>query len=140
MRELSAREPVSEEDFQHSLSELAELARACEMEPLDTLTQSLSHINNGLYVGTGKAEEIRACAEMLKPAKAPEAAYNGSDSADSRDFRAQGKDQRSAAAGGARKDPLFKTQTDRHVGDTEPTGRHFRLHVYQRRRRDPVGD
>ena len=65
VRELSAREPVSEEDFQHSLSELAELARACEMEPLDTLTQSLSHINNGLYVGTGKAEEIRVCAEML---------------------------------------------------------------------------
>ena len=65
VRELSAKEPVWEEEFQHSLSELAELARACEMEPLDTLTQSLSHINNGLYVGTGKAEEIRACAEML---------------------------------------------------------------------------
>ena len=49
VRELDAKEPVSEEAFRHSLKELAELAKACEMEPVDTVTQSLSHINTGLY-------------------------------------------------------------------------------------------
>ena len=52
-------EPVSEEEFEHSLSEFAELAKACEMNPVDTVTQSLAHVNTGLYVGAGKADEIR---------------------------------------------------------------------------------
>ena len=65
VRELDAKEPVSEEAFRHSLKELAELAKACEMEPVDTVTQSLSHINTDLYVGAGKADEIRICAEMF---------------------------------------------------------------------------
>ena len=65
VRELDAKEPVSEEEFEHSLSELAELAKACEMNPVDTVTQSLAHINTGLYVGAGKADEIRIGAEMF---------------------------------------------------------------------------
>ena len=65
VRELDAKEPVSEEEFRHSLKELAELAKACEMNPVDTISQSLSHINTGLYVGAGKADEIRICAEMF---------------------------------------------------------------------------
>ena len=66
VRELDAKEPVSEEEFRHSLSELAELAKACEMNPVDTITQPLAHINTGLYVGAGKADEIRVCAEMFE--------------------------------------------------------------------------
>ena len=62
VRETNTEIPVSEEEFAHSLEELAELAKACGMEPLDTVTQTLSHINTGLYVGAGKADEIRISA------------------------------------------------------------------------------
>ena len=65
VRETDVEKPVSEEEFRHSLEELAELARACEMNPVDTVTQPLSHINTGLYVGSGKADEIRISAEMF---------------------------------------------------------------------------
>ena len=65
VRETNADKPVSEEEFLHSLSELAELCKACGMEPVDTVTQSLVHINVGLYVGAGKAEEIRLIAEAF---------------------------------------------------------------------------
>ena len=65
VRETDVEKPVSEEEFRHSLEELVELARACEMNPVDTVTQPLSHINTGLYVGSGKAEEIRISAEMF---------------------------------------------------------------------------
>ena len=59
VRETDVEKPISEDEFRHSLEELAELAKACEMNPVDTVTQSLSHINTGLYVGAGKADEIR---------------------------------------------------------------------------------
>ena len=65
VRETDVEKPVSEEEFRHSLKELAELAKACEMNPVDTVTQSLAHINTGLYVGAGKADEIRIGAEMF---------------------------------------------------------------------------
>ena len=64
VRETNTEVPVSEEEFTHSLSELAELAKACGMEPVDTVTQSLAHISAGLYVGSGKGEEIKVIAEM----------------------------------------------------------------------------
>ena len=50
---------LSEEDFQHSLDELAELAKACMMDPRAVVTQQMPKVSAGLYVGTGKAEEIR---------------------------------------------------------------------------------
>lgn len=65
VRETNADEPVSEEEFMHSLSELAELAKASGMEPVDTVTQSLARISAGLYVGSGKGEEIKVIAEMF---------------------------------------------------------------------------
>ena len=65
VRETNTEVPVSEEEFTHSLSELAELAKACGMEPVDTVTQSLAHISAGLYVGSGKGEEIKVIAEMF---------------------------------------------------------------------------
>ena len=43
VRETDGNVTVSEEEFRHSMSELAELAKACSMEPVDTVTQSLSH-------------------------------------------------------------------------------------------------
>ena len=65
VRETNTEVPVSEDEFTHSLSELAELAKACGMEPVDTVTQSLAHISAGLYVGSGKGEEIKVIAEMF---------------------------------------------------------------------------
>ena len=65
VRETNAEDPVKEEEFRHSLSELAELSKACGMEPADTVTQSLARINVSLYVGAGKGEEIRTIAEAF---------------------------------------------------------------------------
>ena len=53
---------LSEEDFQHSLDELAELAKACMMDPRAVVTQQMSKVSAGLYVGSGKAGEIRIAA------------------------------------------------------------------------------
>ena len=53
---------LSEEDVLHSLDELAELAKACMMDPRAVVTQQMPKVSAGLYVGTGKAEEIRIAA------------------------------------------------------------------------------
>ena len=53
---------LTEADFLHSLDELKELAKACMMEPVEVVTQQLPRVNAGLYVGSGKAEEIRVTA------------------------------------------------------------------------------
>jgi len=50
---------MSEEDYQHSLDELA---KACMMDPKAVVTQQMPRVNAGLYVGSGKAEEIRITA------------------------------------------------------------------------------
>ena len=49
----------ADENFEHSMEELALLAEACEMEVVGSMTQNMSYINKGLYVGTGKIEEIK---------------------------------------------------------------------------------
>ena len=56
---------LSEEDFEHSLNELGELAKACGMEPVGTVTQKLPLPDQALYVREGKAEEIRIFADEL---------------------------------------------------------------------------
>ena len=56
---------LSEEDFEHSLDELAELAKACNLEPVGTVTQKLPLPDQSLYVREGKAEEMRLFAEEL---------------------------------------------------------------------------
>ena len=63
--ETAGKEYASEEDFLHSMDELSELAGACMMEPMGYVTQQLSKVNNALYVGTGKAEEIREDAARI---------------------------------------------------------------------------
>ncbi len=61
----TGKEFVSESDFTHSMEELAELARACYMEPAETVTQQLPRPDNALYVRSGKAEEIAVLADAL---------------------------------------------------------------------------
>lgn len=47
-----------DENFEYSMMELYNLAKACDIEPVDTVTQNLQDINNATYIGQGKAEEI----------------------------------------------------------------------------------
>lgn len=56
----------AEEDFDRSMEELASLSEACFMEPVAVVTQRLESINKGLYIGTGKVQEIRELAERLE--------------------------------------------------------------------------
>ena len=49
----------ADENFEHSMEELALLAKACEREVVGSMTQNMPYINKGLYVGTGKIEEIK---------------------------------------------------------------------------------
>ena len=53
-------------DFERNLSELEALAEACQMEVAGVERQNLSQVNTGVYVGTGKVEEIKALAHMLE--------------------------------------------------------------------------
>ena len=45
-------------DFAYSMEELANLASACDVEVVGTVTQNLSRINTSHYIGTGKIQEI----------------------------------------------------------------------------------
>ena len=53
-------------DFERNLSELEALAEACRMKVVGVERQNLSQVNTGVYVGTGKVEEIKALAHMLE--------------------------------------------------------------------------
>ncbi|MCI6857899.1 MAG: GTPase HflX [Eubacterium sp.] len=52
-------------EFETALAELESLAKACDMEVIGVETQNVSQINTGVYVGTGRVEEIKAVAHML---------------------------------------------------------------------------
>lgn len=52
-----------QKDFEYSMEELANLAEACDIEVVATLTQNLVKINSSHYIGTGKIEEVRALLE-----------------------------------------------------------------------------
>ena len=60
------REYDSEEEFDHSMDELAELAKACCMDPLFAITQRLPRVDQALYVRRGKAEEIGRLVEIYE--------------------------------------------------------------------------
>ncbi len=49
----------NENYFIESLNELEELVKACNMIPIGTMIQNLEHVNNALYIGTGKVEEVK---------------------------------------------------------------------------------
>ena len=48
-----------DEYFFKEVNELRELAKACNMEPVDLVVQNLSSINSSFYVGVGKLDEIK---------------------------------------------------------------------------------
>ena len=48
-----------DEYFFKEVNELRELAKACEMEPVELVVQNLSSINSAFYVGVGKLDEIK---------------------------------------------------------------------------------
>lgn len=52
-------------DYERSMAELAELAKACHMEVVGKAEQNLPSVNQAFYVGTGKVDEIKAAASML---------------------------------------------------------------------------
>lgn len=45
--------------FEESVEELKALTEACHMIPVDTVVQNLEKINNALYMGTGKVDEVK---------------------------------------------------------------------------------
>lgn len=55
-----------QEEFERSMRELAKLAKACEMDPVGTVTQKMEGINKSLYLGSGKVEELSDAAYMLE--------------------------------------------------------------------------
>ena len=57
---------MTEEEFQHSMDELSELAGACNMEPIGQVTQRMERINSALYFGPGKLDEIKERADKLE--------------------------------------------------------------------------
>lgn len=50
---------INEKYFEEKLEELKELALACDIDVVNTITQNLEHINSALYIGTGKVEEVK---------------------------------------------------------------------------------
>ena len=54
------------EEFDHSMAELAELAKACVMEPVGMVTQRLEAVNKSLYLGSGKVQELSETAKILE--------------------------------------------------------------------------
>lgn len=50
---------INEKYFEEKLEELKELALACDIDVVHTITQNLEHINSALYIGTGKVEEVK---------------------------------------------------------------------------------
>lgn len=59
---------VNREDpnFENSMIELKELTYACEIEVVRVITQNLKEVSSSLYVGTGKAEEIKKEVDTLQ--------------------------------------------------------------------------
>ena len=69
----SSKDYSSEEVFMHSMEELEELAKACGLDPVCTVTQKLPQTDRALYVHQGKAREI---AEFVKNMEAERVIFN----------------------------------------------------------------
>lgn len=52
----------AEEDFERSMEELKNLAKACDMQVVGIITQKMEAANKALYIGTGKVGEVRSFA------------------------------------------------------------------------------
>ena len=55
-----------DEDFERSMEELGELAKACHMTVAGVTTQKMENVNKAFYIGTGKVEEVREYAKVLE--------------------------------------------------------------------------
>ena len=53
-------------DFERSMDELAELAKACFMEPVAIITQKMVSVHKGLYIGLGKVQEVKEVVKRLE--------------------------------------------------------------------------
>lgn len=51
--------------FLDEIEELKNLCSACEIEAIDTITQSLDSVNPATYIGKGKIEEVRVAIDSL---------------------------------------------------------------------------
>lgn len=49
-------------DFEHSMEELEELAKAADMEVAGVVSQKMPAVNKAFYIGTGKVEQVRQLA------------------------------------------------------------------------------
>ena len=54
-----------EQNFDASMEELKQLAKACYMEVVGTVTQRMEFVHKALYIGTGKVQEVRDAAQAL---------------------------------------------------------------------------
>ena len=54
-----------EEDFERSMKELGELAKACNMQVAGMVTQKMDSVNKAFYIGTGKVTEVKEYAEAV---------------------------------------------------------------------------
>lgn len=54
-----------EQNFDNSMEELKQLAKACFMEPVGMVTQRMEFVHKALYIGTGKVQEVRDTAQAL---------------------------------------------------------------------------
>jgi len=54
-----------ERNFDGSMEELKQLAKACYMEVVGTVTQRMEFVHKALYIGTGKVQEVRDAAQAL---------------------------------------------------------------------------
>lgn len=55
-----------QEDFEHSMEELGNLANACDIEVAAVLTQKAERIHPAHYIGSGKIEELSDLLKMLE--------------------------------------------------------------------------
>ena len=54
-----------EQNFDNSMEELKQLAKACFMEPVGTVTQRMEFVHKALYIGTGKVQEVWNAVQAL---------------------------------------------------------------------------
>ncbi|MCM1125505.1 MAG: GTPase HflX [Lachnospiraceae bacterium] len=52
-------------EFDNSMAELCDLAKACNMEPAGMVTQRMEAVNKSLYLGSGKVQELLETAKIL---------------------------------------------------------------------------
>ena len=60
------RTDETEEDFDHAIDELKSLCEACELKVIGIMTQTLPHPDNATWIGSGKAEELKAYVDAME--------------------------------------------------------------------------